>query len=264
MWHSLRYWPDIDNPKTFNEKIAHRKLKEHDDRFCVLADKYTVRDYVRAKIGEKYLSNVYKVISSISELNFEDLPKCFVAKPTNQSRKLYFVDNTSQLHKENFLGLIDDWLHSKFDYGIFNGEYWYADMPSRVMFEERLTDGKHDVPMDFKFHVFHGKVQAIQVDFDRFTHHKMNFYTREWQQIPLRKGKCPNKLVDPEEVRPSKLDEMVSIAETLARDFDYVRVDLYYLSNSGRIVFGEMTFAPGSGYSPFIPNCYDLEFGKMW
>jgi len=260
----LGYWPNIDNPKTFNEKIANRKLKQRDDRYKVLTDKWLAREYVRSKIGENYLSKVYAVISSISELNLENLPERFVAKPTHQSGKIYFVDSKTELDKEHFLHVLYEWLHSKYKYGIEQGEYWYAEIQPKVMFEEWLSSGRYNVPPDFKFFVFHGKVQAIQVDFSRFTYHTRNFYTRKWQQIPMMHSGYTNKLINPEEIKPSKLTEMIAVAEALGSDFDFVRVDLYYLFDSNRIVFGEMTFAPGSGYIRHIPDDYDLKFGELW
>lgn len=263
MWLSLGYWPNIDNPKTFTEKMAYRKLKQRDNRFGVLSDKWTVREYVRSKIGDNYLSKVYAIICSISELDLESLPERFVAKPTNQSGKVFFVGRKTDLDKERFVRVLDNWLHSKFKYGINNGEYWYAEIPPRVMFEEWLSDGRYNVPLDFKFYVFHGKVHAIQVSF-RFPHHRINYYTPEWQQIPMRKGKYPNEPIDSEDIRPAKLEEMISVAEILGNDFDFVRVDLYHLFDSHRIVFGEMTFAPGSGYGRFVPDYYDLKFGRLW
>lgn len=54
---------------------------------------------------------------------------------------------------------------------------------------------------------------------------------------------------------------MLEIAETLAEDLDYVRVDLYCVNDS-RIVFGELTLAPGR--RPFEPRDYDWKFGAYW
>jgi hypothetical protein len=206
---------------------------------------------------------VYALISSISELDLASLPDRFIAKPTNQSGKVFFVSKKADLDKEYFVRVLDNWLHSKYEYGITNGEYWYAEMPPRVMFEEWLSDGRHNVPLDYKFYVFHGKVHTIQVSF-RFPHHRMNFYTPEWQQIPMRDGEYPNEPIDSEDVRPAKLEEMISVAEIFGKDFDFVRVDLYHLFSSHRIVFGELTFAPGSGYIPFVPDYYDLKLGRLW
>lgn len=264
MLRSLGYWPNIDNPRTFNEKIAYRKLRQHDDRYKVLADKWKVRDYVENKIGNRYLSKVYAVIRSISELDFESLPERFVAKPAHKSGEVYFVPSKAEVNRKQIIHILSGWLNNKYEDGIKHGEYWYREMLPRVLFEEWLFDGKFKIPLDFKFFVFHGKVHAIQVDFDRFTNHAINFYTREWRQIPIRKGNRPNKPVNPQDIKPPKLEEMIEVAENLGNDFDFVRVDFYYLFSTDRIVFGEMTFAPGSGYSPFIPNSYDLKFGRLW
>ncbi|MBU4480053.1 hypothetical protein KKG48_01245, partial [Patescibacteria group bacterium] len=46
----------------------------------------------------------------------------------------------------------------------------------------------------------------------------------------------------------------------LSKGFDYIRVDLYNLE--GKIYFGELTFHPGSGFSKFTPEKYDLIYGK--
>jgi TupA-like ATPgrasp len=50
-------------------------------------------------------------------------------------------------------------------------------------------------------------------------------------------------------------------ATTLARDFEYVRVDLFVFDN--RLYFGELTFTPGGGVLPFTPDRIDYEWGKL-
>ena len=47
---------------------------------------------------------------------------------------------------------------------------------------------------------------------------------------------------------------MKPIAKTLASDFKFVRVDLYYIN--GQVKFGELTFSPCSGKLLFgnVPN----------
>ena len=43
---------------------------------------------------------------------------------------------------------------------------------------------------------------------------------------------------------PQHLDRMIEAAESIGREFDFVRVDLYDLPDHPR--FGELTFYPGS------------------
>ena len=48
-------WPDLRNPKTFNEKLQWLKLYDHNPLYTTLVDKYAVRRYIADKIGEEYL-----------------------------------------------------------------------------------------------------------------------------------------------------------------------------------------------------------------
>lgn len=59
---------------------------------------------------------------------------------------------------------------------------------------------------------------------------------------------------------PDNLSEMVWVAETLAKDFKHVRVDLYLVD--GKIYFGEMTFSSESGLARFVPEEFGLIVGE--
>ena len=79
------YIPNLKNPKTYTEKLQWRKLKDKNKLFSLCADKYAVRDYVKNKVGEKYLIPIYLVTESLKKEEFEKLPKSFVLKTTNGS-----------------------------------------------------------------------------------------------------------------------------------------------------------------------------------
>lgn len=66
----------------------------------------------------------------------------------------------------------------------------------------------------------------------------------DWEQENWSFGDYPK--FDYELPKPSKLNEMISICKILARDFKYVRVDIYQIENT--VYFGEMTFTPASGF----------------
>ena len=63
-------------------------------------------------------------------------------------------------------------------------------------------------------------------------------------------------------VLPSTFGVMRAVAESLARDFDFVRVDLYALGE--RMVVGEMTHYPKAGNKPFQPLEWDIRLGALW
>ena len=53
---------------------------------------------------------------------------------------------------------------------------------------------------------------------------------------------------------------MLDIAKDLAKDFPFVRVDLYEVNK--KVIFGEMTFFPKSGLPDFVPSEYDAIVGE--
>ena len=55
---------------------------------------------------------------------------------------------------------------------------------------------------------------------------------------------------------------MITVAEELAGDIDFFRVDLYDVGD--RIVFGEMTVYPNAGRGEFDPPEFDEKLGAFW
>ena len=54
---------------------------------------------------------------------------------------------------------------------------------------------------------------------------------------------------------------MIGLAEILSEGTNFIRVDFYEINN--RVYFGELTFFPGSGFTPFVSHQQDLEIGYM-
>lgn len=59
---------------------------------------------------------------------------------------------------------------------------------------------------------------------------------------------------------PGNLNEMVSLAETLASGMAFLRVDFYNVS--GKILFGELTFYPSAGFGEFTSPEWDETLGS--
>ena len=70
--------PNLKHPKTFNERIAAFKLKARSPLYEKLADKHLVKDYVRSKIGDKYVIPSLYVTSNPDSINFNRLPNSFI------------------------------------------------------------------------------------------------------------------------------------------------------------------------------------------
>jgi hypothetical protein len=235
----------------------YRKLFTDKDLFSTIEDKWNVREYVSERVGDDILKEVYHVTDDPGSIPFDSLPDEFVIKPTHTSGSVILVEENEQLDRESIKAQCREWLDTT--YGSIKGEYWYEDVKPQILIEERLRGKDSDIPRDFKLFVFHGRVEYIEVDFDRHSNHTRRFYDRNWepQDFTLRYP------LGPELDKPNQLNEMIDIAETLGEDFEFIRVDLY--RTSGRdIAFGELTITPESGGGRFVPRKYDFEFGSLW
>lgn len=71
---------NLDNPKTFNEKIQWLKLYDNSPLKTQLADKYLVREWIKEQIGEEYLIPLLGVWDNFDDIDFDKLPNQFVLK----------------------------------------------------------------------------------------------------------------------------------------------------------------------------------------
>ncbi|WP_106475803.1 ATP-grasp fold amidoligase family protein [Phytohalomonas tamaricis] len=253
-------FPNLKNPKTFNEKICYRKLHPQ-PIFSVLSDKIEAREYVAYKIGEQHLVPCYKIASSISPKLFAQLPNSFVMKANHGFGYNLLVHDKSQYTFPYLYNLSTEWLSHNF-YKICR-ENHYKRIQPRLIFERLLLDENHQVPKDFKFHCFKKEgedpVVFIEVAHDRFTNYKVDFYDQAWNLIDIREDKYSSGQAI---AKPKMLDKGIELALKLAEGFSYVRVDFYIVEE--HIYFGEMTFTPTAGLTRFKYKETDEEWGKLF
>ena len=128
----------------------------------------------------------------------------------------------------------------------------------RLIVEELLGREEPDVPPDWKWLCFGGRAALVQVDFNRFTGHTRNFYYPDGTLAPVRMYYPQGPTI----ALPATWGTMRGIAERLAREFAFVRVDLYTMGE--RIVVGEMTHYPTGGNKSFDPPDWDASLGALW
>ena len=252
---------DWKNPRTLNEKLNWMKLHVRDPLQKVAADKYAVRAHVAAKVGEQYLIPLIRKCDRAEEIRFAELPAAFVLKTNHGSGQNWIVRDKAREDERKVVRQFREWLAT--NHYAASREWPYKGMPPAVVIEELLLDENGRIPSDFKFHCFGGKVATIQVDLDRETAHRRNFYDLDWHLQPFvwtewagDKPAWPNgRAVE----RPAALAEMVRVAEMLAVDFPYARIDLF--DCRGKVYFGEITFYHGGAFERFDPSEFDRFFG---
>ena len=251
------YKPDIDNPKTFNEKIQWLKLYYHNSLMTKCADKYLVREYVKEKIGEEYLIPLLGVYNTPDEINFDDLPNQFVLKVNWGSGQNIIVKDKSKLNIKQTKLQLKKWLHpySNHYYNAF--EWCYKDIKPKIIVEKYMKQLNNDL-YDYKFLVYNGQIKNLFVVSDRFNNKYVDWYDKDYNFLNFTRGgnNSPNRII-----KPKNFDKLKLLAKKLAEDFLFVRVDFY--SVEGKIYFGELTFYPGNGMEPFEPLEWDYKLGEM-
>lgn len=246
---------NLKNPQRYTEKLQWYKLYYRNPIMTQCADKYAVRDYIKSKGLESILNELYGVFNSVDEIDFNSLPKKFVLKTTNGSETNIICRDKSKLNLEKAKEDMSNYMnHSTKSAG---REWAYDNIKPKIVLEKLLENKNNEDLRDYKFLCFNGKVKYIVVDADRFIEHKRNIYDRNWKELEVLTD-C--KKIDYNIEKPANLNEMIKISEKLSEDFPHVRVDLYNVD--GKIIFGELTFYPWSGYVNYNPDIVDFEFGK--
>lgn len=247
---------DLDNPKTFNEKIQWLKLYDSTPEKTRLADKYLVREWVKEKIGEEYLIPLLGVWSKFDDIDFDTLPDQFVLKANHGSGWNVIVKDKASLNIEATRIKFNNWMKKNFAF--CNGlELHYKDIEPKIIAEQYIEAGINGVN-DYKFLCFNGNIELIWVDVDRFGEkHFRNIYSPDWELLPVTITYPNNVVLD---LKPVAHKKMYELASELSQEFVCARVDFYEVN--GKLYFGEITFTSESGYSKFSPNEFNFELGS--
>ena len=257
-WFAVGYWPRLHNPRTFTEKVLHRKFFEHDPRMPNLIDKTKVKDHVAARLGSDWVIPTLYEGSALPPVEERDWPLPFVIKPNHLSGPIIFARRQEDLDWPAIEAKCNEWMSSR-PHGAQFFEWGYRHIQPRILVEEYVGQ-PGQAPIDYKFYAFRGRVEYLHVHTDREAHHKIAFFNTKWERLDIRiLGIDTDDRPIP---RPRSLNEMIRAAEVLSATWPFVRVDLY--EHDGRPKFGELTFYPGAGLSRYRPLAWDFKLGELW
>lgn len=249
---------NLENPKTYSEKLQWIKLNYKNKLLPICADKYKVRQYVKKCGCENILTKLLWEGYNPCDIPFEDLPQKFVIKVTHGSGMIIICKNKNELNIPKTIRTLKRRLKEK--YLPCYGEWFYGVIKPRIIIEEFLDDGKGYSPVDYKIYCFHGEPKYIIAHVDRFTNYRSNIYDLEWN--PIQNINISLKEMDPNLTveKPKELDRLLEYARILSKHFIHVRVDLYILNS--KIYFGELTFTSDSGFVTINPIEMEEKIGS--
>ncbi len=257
-------YPNWDNPTTLNEKILWLETFSDTKLWTLYADKYEVRQILEKRGLKKYLTKFFGVWDDVNDINFNELPQRFVIKCTHDTGSTIIVDkekcNIECIKKSLKIRL-------KSPFGYKTCEPHYTKIKPRIIAEELLDNSLLDLStsiVDYKVWCFDGKPVYIMTFCSRSVESVfIGLYDLKWNPHPefcnysnhFRNG---NGIIP----KPASLDEMLSVATILAKDFQEIRIDFYDIN--GKLYFGEMTFTSGKGMMPYFSEKFQEIAGSLF
>lgn len=248
------YWPDIDNPRTYNEKMQWLKLHHRNHTYASLVDKIEVRSTISQMIGEEYLIPLLWSGEKFNDIDFSILPDEFVIKCTHDSGSAIICNDKETFDIKRARRFINKHLNTNLYWA---GREWvYKNIRPRIIIE-RYIGSDVSYPEDYKFYVFNGIIDCVMICKGREKGYpQFYFYDLQWKRLNYLKSEPADDIP-----RPDNYDEMIEIVKKLSVGYPEVRIDLYDVD--GKIYFGEYTFFNQSGYDLDITRKTDEYWGSL-
>jgi len=260
---------NMDNPKNLIEKIYWMELYADTSLWSKCTDKYRMREYVQECGLEEYLPKNLGVWYNIEDISFDALPNEFILKTNNGCGDNYIVTNKfvggGQIDKIKKIFKHAMRLQRQ---GYSNAQLHYLNIKPCVIAEELLHQSETEKRfspnslVDYKVWCINGKVESVAVMFERKSHndYKISVFDLDWNNISSKVLKQNGSHYSGLDIpKPKCLDNMIQIAQRLAKPFVEVRVDFYNIDD--RLIIGELTFSSGYGY--FTNEYYDYLGSKI-
>lgn len=236
---SLFYWPDLEHPRSLNEKLLWTALNWKSPLTSVLADRYETKRFIAKTVGERYVVPTIGVYVDTGQIDWDALPERFVAKSTANRGKeyLYLVRRKTSDNEGVFKATVGDWL--------LPWNTWYCQnaclagrrAEPRILIEE-LLESKARRLNEYRFYCSQGNVKLICAVCEQTTERESFTYLAPegWETLPVRRWQKHKRPMTP---RPEKLEEMLALCGRLSEGFPLVRIDCF--ETEGRVYVNGMS-----------------------
>ncbi|AMO84771.1 hypothetical protein B857_00079 [Solibacillus isronensis B3W22] len=237
-WNRFKTRLNLENPKTFNEKLMWLKLFEDVEFKRRFTDKVKAREYM-ITVGYNYLlPPLIGIFDEIEDIIFEQLPRKFVLKCSHGEGMTIVCENKREMDYRETRQHLAEMMAT--DYSLKYAEPHYSSIIPRIIIERLIESSTGDDVQEYNIHCFHGVPKIIEATFDRFTPKEQTLMlTPDWFNTNYLKKKLP---FDEAKARPAQLDELLAIAKKLSKPFTYVRIDLKVVDE--KVYFNNFTFTP--------------------
>ena len=215
-----------------------------------LSDKELVKRHIGKIVGDEYNVPTLAILRSPEEVDSFVFPRRCVIKPTHASGEYIARKRGEPLD----LARIKGWFELSYYQASLEPNYRHL-IPKVIV--EPFVFGKNDA-RELKIMCVGGKVRSINCISGRFATYSVVYYDADWNEVHYNvvPKSTPRKFE-----RPENLPEILAVAERLARDFFFTRIDFYLDGNSFKC--GEITHCSGGAMAIYEPWEGEIEHSQM-
>ena len=260
-YKQMGYFPNLKEPKSFNEKIIWLALNYKNPNIAIAADKAKAKQWISERIGSEYVIPLIGVYYDVNDINFKELPQRFVAKLNDGwgADNVMVVIDKNKLNIDKTKAILSSWLYPWKNYYYQNMCITDEKMEKPTIIIEEYVEQKGSESLDdFKFYCCNGEPKFALVVTGRGTSSQTrSFVDMNWNILPVERAGKPSCNIPQ---KPQCFDKMLELCRILSKEFPLVRVDCYEVD--GRVYIGEMTFTPGM-FLKFKPKEWDFRLGEF-
>lgn len=258
-FYHFKRFPNLKNPKTFNEKLQWLKLHDRKTEYTTMVDKYLVKQHVAKKIGAEYIIPTLGVWNCAKEIDFDALPNQFVLKWNHDSGSVIICKDKKVFDRQAAIEKLNKYQdHNGYWYG---REWPYKNIVPRIIAEQYMEDTSHPEQkalLVYKIMNFNGEPKVVQtIQGDKTEDEVIDYFDTEWNLLDMRQN-FPNSICPV--ARPKTFDKMLELSKEMSEGFPFLRIDFFEVN--GKAYFSEYTFYSDSGMAAFTPTAWDEKLGE--
>ena len=237
---------NLENPQNIVDRINWYKIYDKDPRKVKWSDKiYAMRNLKDMGLSDIIIPPVFYTYDYLARETYLSLPEGkYIIKCNHGSGWNIRFERKKLKDAIYIFDKIKEWISLNYAY-VTGYEWQYEQITPGIIIQQDYGQLK-----DWMFWCENGEIKYVQ------TARKLGKNLEEFFTFTDADGNKPDAYIGVEPMRfymleseKVILEKMKPIAKSLASDFKFVRVDLYYIN--GQVKFGELTFSPCSGRLKF-------------
>lgn len=254
----MGYRLNLDNPKTFAEKLQWLKIHDRKKEYHLMVDKVEAKKYIDNLIGPGYTIPTLGIYDSFEQIDWDALPNEFILKATHDSGSYFIVKDKNNFDKQKCKKQL--YINWGRDYYLLFREWQYKGLKSRIIAEPLISDPQK--LKEYKIFCFNGEPRMYQTCYDRnrsLGGAILNFYDINHNLLDIHDAEHSRQ----SEMRlppPTQFEKMLEVSRLLAKNMNFLRVDFFEVEE--KVYIGELTLQENAGLCAFEPKEWNYTLGS--